>query len=68
MQAYLPSILNFTEIVREAESDGGKLSELLQTDRFNLEPNCLDRALIAATHNDSHCNIGKLYRKGSQQP
>ena len=54
-----------TEIVREAESDGGKLSELLQTDRLNLEPNCLDRALIAATRNDSHCNIGTLIIKGA---
>ena len=51
--------------MREAESDGEKLSELLQTDRLNLEPNCLDRALIAATRNDSHCNIGTLIAKGA---
>ena len=51
--------------MREAESDGGKLSELLQTDQLNVEPNCLDRALIAATRNDSHCNIGTLFIKGA---
>ena len=30
-----------------------------------LEPNCLNRALVAATRNDNHFNIGKLIVKGA---
>ena len=30
-----------------------------------LEPDCLNRALVAATRNDNHFNIGKLILKGA---
>ncbi len=47
------------------ETDGEKLTELLRnTDQ--LEPNCLNRALMAATRNDNHFNIGKLVVKGAK--
>ena len=31
-----------------------------------LEPNCLERALMAATQNDNHFNIGRLVVKGAK--
>ena len=53
------------EIVKEAENDGDNLTGLLRTNFDSLEPNCLNRALVAATHNDNHMNIGKLVVKGA---
>ncbi len=47
------------------ENNGDKLTELLRNGADQLEPNCLPRALIAATRNDSHHNIGKLIVKGA---
>lgn len=57
---------NNAEIVREVENDGDRLIELLQGNIDRLEPNCLDRALMAATVNNNHINIGKLVIKGAK--
>ena len=43
-----------------------KLTELLRGNTDHLEPNCLERALMAATRNDNHFNIGKLVIKGAK--
>ena len=53
------------EIIKEAENNSDKLTELLRHRADQLEPNCLNRALIAATRNDNHFNIGKLIVKGA---
>ncbi len=55
-----------TEIIKEVETDGEKLTELLRNNTDQLEPNCLNRALMAATRNDNHFNIGKLVVKGAK--
>ena len=56
----------FLEIIKEVETDGDKLTELLRKNTEELEPNCLNRALMAATRNDNHFNIGKLVVKGAK--
>ena len=38
---------------------------MLRNNTDQLEPNCLNRALMAATQNDNHFNIGKLVVKGA---
>ena len=48
------------------ENDGDKLTELLRYSTDQLEPNCLNRALMAATRNDNHFNVGKLVVKGAK--
>ena len=48
------------------ELNGEKLTELLSHNTDQLEPNCLERALMAATRNDNHFNIGKLVMKGAK--
>ena len=55
-----------TEIIKEVENNGDMLTELLRSNIDHLEPNCLDRALMAATVNDNHYNIGKLVVKGAK--
>lgn len=55
----------YAEIIKEVETNGDKLTELLRNGADQLEPNCLNRALIAATRNDNHHNIGKLIVKGA---
>ena len=41
------------------------MTELLRSGADQLEPNCLNRALVAASKNDNHYNIGKLIVKGA---
>ena len=48
------------------ENDGDKLTELLENGADNLEPGCLDRALMAAVKNDNYINMGKLVVKGAK--
>ena len=55
-----------TEIIKEVENDGEKLTELLRNNTDHLEPNCLSRALMAATRNNNHFNISKLVVKGAK--
>lgn len=55
----------FTEIIKEVKSNGNHLTELLQVSVDQLEPNCLNEALIAAVENDHHQNVGKLIVKGA---
>lgn len=47
------------------EGNGNTLTELLQQDLSQLEPDCLTRALEAATRNDNPAAIGKLILKGA---
>ena len=47
------------------ETNGDNLTELLRFNADQLEPNCLNRALIAAVNNDNHFNVGKLIVKGA---
>lgn len=54
------------EIIKEVENDGDKLTDLLRNNADQLEDNCLSRALLAATRNDNHFNIGKLVVKGAK--
>lgn len=55
-----------SEIVREVENDSENLTELLRdVVPDQLEPNCLNRALAAATQNNNYFNIGKLVIKGA---
>ena len=55
----------FTEIIKEAENNGDKITELLKNG--NLEAGYLDRALKAAVKNDNHLNIGNLVMKGAKE-
>ena len=59
------SFVLFLEIIKEVENNGDKLTELLCHGVDQLEPDCLNRALVAATHNDNHFNIGKLIVNGA---
>ena len=45
--------------------NGNNLPELLEAGVDQLEPNCLNEALIAAVHNDHHQNVGNLVKKGA---
>ena len=54
-----------TEIIQVAESNGDNLTELLQFNTDQLEPDCLKRALRAAVLNDNPINVGKLIVKGA---
>ena len=58
---------NLTEIIKEVENNGDKLTELLKNGADSLEPGCLDRALKAAVKNDNHLNVGKLVVKGARK-
>ena len=58
--------LSLAEIIKEVENNGDKLTELLLSNTDQLEPNCLDRAMMVATQNDNHFNIGKLVVKGAK--
>ena len=56
------------EIVKEVESNGENVTDLLRGTTFdNLEPGCLDRALRAAVRNDNTLNVGKLVVKGAKE-
>ena len=46
-------------------TSGDNLTELLRFDADQLEPDTLNRALIAAVEKDNHINIGKLIVKGA---
>ena len=56
---------NFAEIIKEVESSGDNVTALLRFNADQLEPNCLNRALVAAVKNDNHFNVGKLVVKGA---
>ena len=56
---------SLSEIIKEVETNGNKLTELLRFNTDQLEPNCLNRALVAAVSNDNHFNVGKLIVKGA---
>ena len=56
---------SLSEIIKEVETNGDKLTELLRFNIDQLEPNCLNRALVAAVSNDNHFNVGKLIVKGA---
>lgn len=51
------------EIVKEVKSNGKNLTELLKSGMEKLEPNCINRALEAATRNNNHLHIAKLILK-----
>ena len=51
--------------MNEVRNDGENLTELLKDGADQLEPNCLNEALIAAVENDNHQNVGKLIVKGA---
>lgn len=53
------------EIIKEVETNGENLTELLRVRLDELEKNCLERALTAAVRNGNHFNVGKLVVKGA---
>ena len=55
------------EIVKEVQTNGDNLSELLRFSADQLEPHCLNSALMAAAMNDNHVNVGKLIVKGANE-
>ena len=55
------------EIIKEVETNGGNLTDLLRFNTEQLEPNCLNTALTAAVVNDNHYNVGKLIVKGADE-
>ena len=65
LDIYNSTVICFIEIIEEVKNNGKKLTELLRNGADQLEPNCLPRALIAATRNDNHHNIGMLIVKGA---
>ena len=60
-----PLVYTFIEIIKEVETNGENLNEYLWNTPTSLEPDCLNRALMAATRNDNNINIGKLVVKGA---
>ena len=59
--------LNSLELIKEVETNGDNVEELLRFDPDQLEPNCLNQALSAAVSNDNHFNVGKLVFKGADK-
>ena len=60
-------IIVSVEIVEEIETNGNNLSDLLNRYSIDqLEPDCISRVLIAATHNDNPVNVGELMLKGTR--
>ena len=55
------------EIIKEVETNGDGLTELLRFNTDQLEPHCLNTALTAAVRNDNHYNVGKLIVKGADE-
>ena len=55
------------EIIKEVQTNGDNLTELLRFSADQLEPHCLNSALMAAVMNDNHVNVGKLIVKGANQ-
>ena len=53
------------EIIKEVETNGDNLTDLLRVRGEELEPYCLERALIAAVRNGNHFSVGKLVVKGA---
>ena len=53
------------EIIKEVDTNGDNLTELLRVSLDELEKNCLERALIAAVRRGNHFNVGKLVVKGA---
>ena len=53
------------EIIKEAKNNGDNLTELLRVLVEDLEPYCLEKALIAAVEAGNHFNVGKLVVKGA---
>ena len=49
------------------QTDGDNLTELLHFNADQLEPHCLNVALMAAVTNDNHINVGKLILKGAHE-
>jgi ankyrin repeat protein len=60
-------ILRSAEIIKEVETNGDGLTELLRFNTDQLEPHCLNTALTAAVRNDNHYNVGKLIVKGADE-
>ncbi len=54
------------EIIKEVETNGEHLTELLRVRLDELEQNCLERALLAAVRVGNHFNVGKLVVKGAK--
>ena len=57
----------FTEIVKAVENNRDNLTELLKSRSDRLEPDCLDRALMAAVKNDNDLQIERLVMKGAKE-
>ena len=55
------------EIIKEVETNGDGLTELLRFNTDQLESHCLNTALTAAVRNDNHYNVGKLIVKGADE-
>lgn len=54
------------EIVREVETNGNKLSELLRgLSLDDIENGCLENALLFAIRHNNHLNVGRLVMKGA---
>lgn len=55
-----------TEVIKEVENNGDKLIEILRTHRDEpLEAGCLEKALLIATKNGNHLNVGRLIIRGA---
>ena len=54
-----------TEIIREVKINGDNVTELLRVTADQLEPDCLNRALLTAVENNNHFNVGKLILNGA---
>lgn len=54
-----------SEIIREVKKNGDRLTQLLKCGTDKLEPDCLNRALIAATRTENNSHIGKLIMTGA---
>ena len=59
-------LLPFSSLKETIENDGENLTELLHHNTNQFEPNCLEQALMAATLNNDHFNIGELMIKGAK--
>ena len=66
MPANYDNAYMLADIIREVETDGDRLSKLLEkATHQNIDVHYLNRALKAAVNNDNHENVGKLVLHGS---
>ena len=63
---FMNALQSLSDIIRAVEKDSPSLDKLLKTRRDELEPDCLQRALMVAVEKGNPSSAGKLISKGRE--